>query len=290
MFTFASSAQEQLHSAVREARRKVIAVTTVIHQADGQARQEMVQNAWQEQRCSVLNKPDGLNHLSDWPTTSFVQDSFVKTIKKHFKRQIRLTLLSVCSFEKAISAYLGRIHLVIFHDVHQALKFLPPNKFPRQSSKDTHTHTKKIATHKEQWNLRWNLYFWGIQPLDVLLNSSFNGTGLIHFRYLFMPGNLQPIRIPVSGFTSVAFTHLSWHSSKQIAAKQISEAKLKDTRIKYARTKNANAKNFVFKGGSVGANRLPGNGTLKTKEKETRNLVVRAMPFILNFRTQKSSC
>ena len=35
MFTFASSAQEQLHSAVREARRKVIAVTTVIHQADG---------------------------------------------------------------------------------------------------------------------------------------------------------------------------------------------------------------------------------------------------------------
>ena len=137
----------------------------------------MVQNAWQEQRCSVLNKPDGLNHLSDRRTTSFVQDSFVKTIKKHFKRQIRLTLLSVCSFEKAISACLGRIHLVIFHDVHQALKFLPPNKFPRQSSKDTHTHTHKIATHKEQWNLRWNLYFWGIQPLDVLLNSSFKLTG-----------------------------------------------------------------------------------------------------------------
>ena len=117
----------------------------------------MVQNAWQEQRCSVLNKPDGLNHLSDRRTTSFVQDSFVKTIKKHFKRQIRLTLLSVCSFEKAISACLGRIHLVIFHDVHQALKFLPPNKFPRQSSKDTLTHTHKIATHKEQWNLRWNI-------------------------------------------------------------------------------------------------------------------------------------
>ena len=155
----------------------------------------------------MLNKPDGLNHLSDWPTKSIVQDSFVKTIKKHFKRQIRLTLLSVCSFEKAISSCLGRIHLVIFHDVHQALKFLPPNKFPKQSSKDTHTH--KIATNKEQRNLRWNLYFWGIQPLDVLLNSSFNGTGLIHFRYLFMPGNLQPIRIPVSGCTSVAFTHLS---------------------------------------------------------------------------------
>ena len=249
----------------------------------------MVQNAWQEQRCSVLNKPDGLNHLSDWPTTSIVQDSFVKTIKKHFKRQIRLTLLSVCSFEKAISACQGRIHLVIFHDVHQALKFLPPNKFPRQSSKDTHTHTHKIATHKEQWNLRWNIYFWGIQPLDVLLNSSFNGTGLIHFRYLFMPGNLQPIRIPVSGCTSVAFTHLSWHSSKQIGAKQISEAKLKDTRIKYARTKKANAKNFVFKGGLVVAIRLPSNGTLKTKEKETRNLIVRAMPFILNFHTQMSS-
>ena len=148
MFTFASSAQEQLHSAVREARRKVIAVTTVIHQADGQARQEMVQNAWQEQRCSVLNKPDGLNHLSDRRTTLFVQDSFVKTIKKHFKRQIRLTLLSVCSFEKAISACLGRIHLVIFHDVHQALKFLPPNKFPRQSSKDTHTRTQKSHSQR----------------------------------------------------------------------------------------------------------------------------------------------
>ena len=91
----------------------------------------------------MLNKPDGLNHLSDRRTTSFVQDSFVKTIKKHFKRQIRLTLLSVCSFEKAISACLGRILLVIFHNVHQALKFLPPNKFPRQSSKDTHTHTHK---------------------------------------------------------------------------------------------------------------------------------------------------
>ena len=104
-----------------------------------------------------------------------------------------------------------------------------------------------------------------------------------------MPGNLQPIRIPVSGCTSVAFTHLSWHSSKQIAAKQISEAKLKDTRIKYARTKNANAKNFVFKGGLVGAIRLPSNGTLKTKEKESGNLIVRAMPFILNFHTQMSS-
>ena len=148
MFTFASCTQEQLHSAVREASRKVIAVTTVIHQADGQARQEMVQNAWQEQRCSVLNKPDGLNHLSDRRTTSFVQDSFVKTIKKHFKRQIRLTLLSVCSFEKAISACLGRIHLVIFHDVHQALKFLPPNKFPRQSSKDTHTHTQNSHSQR----------------------------------------------------------------------------------------------------------------------------------------------
>ena len=148
MFTFASCTQEQLHSAVREASRKVIAVRTVIHQADGQARQEMVQNAWQEQRCSVLNKPDGLNHLSDRRTTLFVQDSFVKTIKKHFKRQIRLTLLSVCSFEKVISACLGRIHLVIFHDVHQALKFLPPNKFPRQSSKDTHTHTQNSHSQR----------------------------------------------------------------------------------------------------------------------------------------------
>ena len=110
----------------------------------------MVQNAWQEQRCSVLNKPDGLNHLSDRRTTSFVQDSFVKTIKKHFKRQIRLTLLSVCSFEKAISACQGRIHLVIFHDVHQALKFLPPNKFPRQSSKDTHTHTHTKDSHSQR--------------------------------------------------------------------------------------------------------------------------------------------
>ena len=67
------------------------------------------------------------------------------------------------------------------------------------------------------------------------------------------------------------------------------QAKLKYTGIKYARTKNANAKNFVFKGGLVGAIRLPGNGTLKTKEKETRNLVVRAMTFILNFHTQMSS-
>ena len=97
MFTFASCAQEQLHSAVREARRKVIAVTTVIHQADGQARQEMVQNAWQEQRCSVLNKPDGLNHLSDRRTTSFVQDSFVKTIKKHLKKADQIDFI-VCLF------------------------------------------------------------------------------------------------------------------------------------------------------------------------------------------------
>lgn len=96
----------------------------------------------------MLNKPDGLNHLSDRRTTSFVQDSFVKTIKKHFKRQIRLTLLSACSFEKAISACLGRIHLVIFLDVHQALKLLPPNMFPRQSSKDTHTHKKKSHSQR----------------------------------------------------------------------------------------------------------------------------------------------
>ena len=39
----------------------------------------------------------------------------------------------------------------------------------------------------------------------------------------------------------------------------------------------------------MGAIRLPSNGTLKTKEKETRNLIVRAMPFILNFHTQMSS-
>ena len=38
-----------------------------------------------------------------------------------------------------------------------------------------------------------------------------------------------------------------------------------------------------------GAIRLPSNGTLKSKEKETRNLIVRAMPFILNFHTQMSS-
>ena len=86
----------------------------------------------------MLNKPDGLNHLSDRRTTLFVQDSFVKTIKKHFKRQIRLTLLSVCSFEKAISSCLGRFHLVIFHDVHQALK-VSQAKFKRH----THTHTHK---------------------------------------------------------------------------------------------------------------------------------------------------
>ena len=35
--------------------------------------------------------------------------------------------------------------------------------------------------------------------------------------------------------------------------------------------------------------RLPSNGTLKTKEKESGNLTVRAMPFMLNFHTQKSS-
>ena len=35
--------------------------------------------------------------------------------------------------------------------------------------------------------------------------------------------------------------------------------------------------------------RLPSNGTLKTKEKETRNLIVRAMSFILNFHTQMCS-
>ena len=39
----------------------------------------------------------------------------------------------------------------------------------------------------------------------------------------------------------------------------------------------------------MGAIRLPSNGTLKTKEKETRNLIVRAVPFILNFHTQMSS-
>ena len=38
-----------------------------------------------------------------------------------------------------------------------------------------------------------------------------------------------------------------------------------------------------------GAIRLPSNGTLKTKEKESGNLIVRAMPFILNFHTQMSS-
>lgn len=58
MFTFASCTQEQLQSVVREANRKMIAVTKAGHQPDGQVRQEMVHHApGREQRCSVLNKP-----------------------------------------------------------------------------------------------------------------------------------------------------------------------------------------------------------------------------------------
>lgn len=45
MFTFASCTQEQLQSVVREANRKMIAVTKVGHQPDGQVRQEMVHHA-----------------------------------------------------------------------------------------------------------------------------------------------------------------------------------------------------------------------------------------------------
>ena len=62
---------------------KVIAVSEVGHQPDGEAIEEMVRIAGQEQSFSVLNKPDGFNHVSDRRTASLEPCSFVKTIKNY---------------------------------------------------------------------------------------------------------------------------------------------------------------------------------------------------------------
>ena len=62
---------------------KVIAVSEVGHQPDGEAIEEMVRIAGQEQSFSVLNKPDGFNYVSDQRTASLEPCSFVKTIKNY---------------------------------------------------------------------------------------------------------------------------------------------------------------------------------------------------------------
>ena len=75
--------QEQLHFAVQKAHMKVIAVSEVGHQPDGEAIEEMVRIAGQEQSFSVLNKPNGFNYVSDRRTASLEPCSFVKTIKNY---------------------------------------------------------------------------------------------------------------------------------------------------------------------------------------------------------------